>query len=278
MLCIRAISRQYVRSSRKTQVTNMPIEKQDFIEGTAKSLAILECFSTERQRLNATQAAERAGLTRAAARRHMLTLQELGYLEGEEGSFWLSPRVLKLAGIYLSSARLPRAVQPTLNRLAYDTGQAFSVAVLDADEVVIVARSGEHRTHSSVMPHGVHLGARLPAFATSTGRVLLGELSSTQGKSLLAKQKLAALTPNTVVTKKAVLAAIAKARRDGFSEVSEEHEFGVRALAVPLRDARGNAIAAINVVESSAKFHADTLTRRYLTLLLKASAEVRTLL
>jgi IclR family transcriptional regulator, pca regulon regulatory protein len=256
----------------------MAIAKQDFIEGTAKSLAILECFGTERQRLNATQAAERAGLTRAAARRHLLTLQELGYLQGEDGSFWLAPRVLKLAGIYLSSARLPRAVQPTLNRLASDTGQAFSVAVLDADEVVIVARSGEHRTNSSVMPHGVHLGARLPAFATSTGRVLLSEFNSSQCKSMLAKQKLIALTPKTFVTKQTVLSEIVKARRDGYAEVSEEHEFGVRALAVPLRDLRGNAIAAMNVVESSAKFHADSLTKRYLTLLLKASVEVRTLL
>jgi IclR family transcriptional regulator, pca regulon regulatory protein len=254
------------------------IAKQDFIESTAKSLAVLECFSTERQRLNATQAAERAGLTRAAARRHLLTLQSLGYLEGEEGSFWLTPRVLKLAGIYLSSARLPRAVQPTLNRLAFDTGQAFSVAVLDRDEVVIVARSGEHRSHSLVMPHGVHLGARLPAFATSTGRVLLSEFNSAQCKAMLATQKLSALTPKTLTTKQAILNEISQARRDGYSEVSEEHEFGVRALAVPLRDARGNVIAALNVVESSAKFHADSLAKRYLMQLLRASVEVRTLL
>jgi IclR family transcriptional regulator, pca regulon regulatory protein len=242
------------------------IAKQDFIAGTAKSLAVLECFSTERQRLNATQAAERAGLTRAAARRHLLTLQSLGYLEGEEGSFWLS------------SARLPRAVQPTLNRLAFDTGQAFSVAVLDGDEVVIVARSGEHRTHSLVMPHGVHLGARLPAFATSTGRVLLSEFNSAQCKGLLATQKLSALTPKTLITKQAILNEISQARKDGYSEVSEEHEFGVRALAVPLRDGRGNVIAALNVVESSAKFHTDSLAKRYLMQLLRASAEVRTLL
>jgi IclR family transcriptional regulator, pca regulon regulatory protein len=267
--------RLFVRSSRMMQ---MDIAKKDFIESTAKSLAVLECFSAEKQRLNATQTAERAGLSRAAARRHLLTLQALGYLEGEEGSFWLAPRVLRLAGIYLSSARLPRAVQPTLNRLALDTGQAFSVAVLDGDEVVIVARSGEHRTNSSVMPYGVHLGARLPAFATSTGRVLLGEFNSVQCKGILAKQKLVALTPKTLVSKPSVLKAIADASKHGFSEVSEEHEFAVRALAVPLRDARGNAIAALNVVESSAKFHPETLAQRYLTLLLKASVEVRTLL
>jgi IclR family transcriptional regulator, pca regulon regulatory protein len=256
----------------------MNISKQDFIAGTAKSLAVLECFSAEKQRLNATQAAERTGLTRAAARRHLLTLQSLGYLEGEDGSFWLAPRVLRLAGIYLSSARLPRAVQPTLNRLALDTGQAFSVAVLDGDEVVIVARSGEHRTNSSVMPYGVHLGARLPAFATSTGRVLLGECSVAHCKSILANQKLVALTPKTVIAKPTLFKAISDASKQGFSEVSEEHEFGVRALAVPLRDARGNTIAALNVVESSAKFHPETLAQRYLTLLLKASVEVRTLL
>jgi IclR family transcriptional regulator, pca regulon regulatory protein len=256
----------------------MILKKQDFIEGTSKSMAVLECFSAERQRLNATQAAERTGMTRAAARRHLLTLQHLGYLEGDLGYFWLTPRVLRLAGIYLSSARLPRAVQPTLDRLASDTGHAFSVAVLDATQIVIVARSGEHRQHSSVLPYGIHLGARLPAFATSTGRVLLADLGQTQIKLLLKQNRLVAFTPKTIVAKSALLSEIAKVKKQGFSEATEEHEFGVRALAVPVRDAQGMTVAALNIVDSTGRTKAEPLEKHYLEVLMRASAQIRSLL
>jgi IclR family transcriptional regulator, pca regulon regulatory protein len=254
------------------------LQKQDFIEGASKAMAILECFSAERQRLNATQAAERTSMTRAAARRHLLTLQHLGYLEGEQGYFWLTPRVLRLAGIYLSSARLPRAVQPTLDRLAADTDQAFSVAVLDAAQIVIIARSGEHRRHSSVMPYGIHLGARLPAFATSTGRVLLADLSLADMKRLVQQERLVAFTPKTIITKRALFAEIARIKKQGYAEASEEHEFGVRALAVPVRDAQGKTIAALNIVDSGQRSKPEALSARYLETLVKASSEIRSLL
>ncbi|WP_273422600.1 helix-turn-helix domain-containing protein, partial [Curvibacter lanceolatus] len=117
------------------------IAKADFIEGMAKGMAVLESFDTERQRLNATLAAQRAGITRAAARRHLLTLEHLGYLESDGSYFWLAPKVLRFSGSYLASARLPRVMQPTLNRLAAQTQQSFSAVVLEGDEVVIVARS-----------------------------------------------------------------------------------------------------------------------------------------
>jgi IclR family transcriptional regulator, pca regulon regulatory protein len=264
----------------------MTIKDVDFIEGAARAMAVLESFTAGRQKLNTTQAAERAGITRAAARRHLLTLQHLGYLEGDDGQFWLAPRVLRLAGNYLSSARLPRAVQPILNRLAADTGEAFSVAVLEGAEVVIVARSGEHRTHSSVLPHGIHLGARLPVYATSTGRVLLADLERKVMLKLISAVKLAAFTQHTLSTKSAVIESVAKAKALGFFQADEEHELGVRALAVPLRSVAGNVVAALNVVSASEPLvnsrvqnkTLPTLASRYLSIMLGASAEVRTLL
>ena len=123
-------------------MTTFPIAKADLIEGMAKGMAVLESFDTERQRLNATLAAQRTGLTRAAARRHLLTLAHLRYLETDGSYFWLAPKVLRFSGSYLASARLPRVLQPTLNRLAAQTQQSFSAVVLDGNEVVIVARSG----------------------------------------------------------------------------------------------------------------------------------------
>src|SRR3989344_1092995 len=129
------------RRPRQT-MTTVPIAKADFIEGMAKGMAVLESFDTERQRLNATLAAQRTGLTRAAARRHLLTLAHLGYLETDGSYFWLAPKVLRFSGSYLASARLPRVLQPTLNRLAAQTQQSFSAVVLAGSEVVIGARSG----------------------------------------------------------------------------------------------------------------------------------------
>ncbi|MGA8009028.1 MAG: helix-turn-helix domain-containing protein, partial [Thiomonas sp.] len=123
----------------------MTIAKADLIEGLAKGLAVLESFDTERQRLNATLTAGRTGLTRAAARRHLLTLAHLGYLETDGSYFWLASKVLRFSGSYLASSHLPRAIQPTLNRLAVQAQQTFSGAVLDSDEVVIIARSGNDR-------------------------------------------------------------------------------------------------------------------------------------
>lgn len=270
----------------------------DWIEGAAKAFAVLESFSAERQRLSVTQIAERADLTRAAARRHVLTLQALGYLEAEQGtrtpSYWLTHRVLRLAGNYLASARLPRVVQPTLNRLAVQTGQAFSVAVLDAGggnassnvsndlQAVIVARSGEHRIESLALPYGVNLGARLAAYATSTGRVLLAQLSTAQLNTFLAKQPRQKLTPHTITQATPLRRLITAAGEQGHSEVHQEHELGVYAIAVPLRDPQNRVVAAMNLVLTNAKERpprsSDALQKAYLVQMQAAAAELRLLL
>jgi IclR family transcriptional regulator, pca regulon regulatory protein len=259
------------------------LAKADVIEGAVKALAVLEAFSAERQRLNATQVAERAGITRAAARRHLLTLQALGYLEGEGGVYWLGVRVLRLAGNYLASARLPRVVQPTLQRLSAVLDCAVSAAVLDDADVVIVARSGEHRVATSALPFGTNLGARLPAFATSTGRVLLAQLSRAELNGWLKGRVLPRLTPHTVCDKvqwKAIVHAVAA---QGYCVASQEHELGVQALAVPLRDSAGSVVAALNVMvtggdTSPSTTKASALVSKYLRALQTAADEVRMLL
>ena len=147
----------------------MAISRIDFIAGMAKGMAVLESFGTERQRLNATLAAERTGLTRAAARRHLLTLAHLGYLETEAGYFWLSSKVLRFSGTYLASARLPRVLQPSLNRLAVRARGAFSAVVLDGDEVVIVAAGVFGNRMCDV---AARLGARVQKVDVEWGRVV----------------------------------------------------------------------------------------------------------
>ena len=268
-------------------MATFPIAKADLIEGMAKGMAVLESFDTERQRLNATLAAQRTGLTRAAARRHLLTLAHLGYLETDGSYFWLAPKVLRFSGRYLASARLPRVLQPTLNRLAAQTQQSFSAVVLDGDEVVIVARSGVYgapsrsgvlSAPSRTMAYGLHLGARLPAHPTSTGRVLLAALPTAEFTQWLQGCMLQRLTPHTVTQRSALRKVVAQVRRDDFCLAVEEHELGVHALAVPLRNLQGHTVAALNVVASPQQMQAQTLQRDMLPLLQEAAREVRGLL
>ncbi len=248
----------------------MAIAKADFIEGMAKGMAVLESFDTERQRLNATLAAQRAGITRAAARRHLLTLAHLGYLEGDGSYFWLAPKVLRFSGSYLASARLPRVLQPTLNRLAAQSGESFSAVVRDGDQVVIVARSGRAQ-----LAYGLHLGARLPIHATSTGRVLLAATGKADFNAWLKGRELARLTPRTAVDVRKFRALIEVVRQQDFALAHEEHEMGVHALAVPLRNMQGQVVAALNVVSPGL---AGGLQEDLLNMLLEGARELRPLL
>ncbi len=219
----------------------------DYIAGLAKGMSVLESFDTERQRLNASVAAQRTGITRAAARRHLLTLASLGYLETDGSHFWMTPKVLRFSGSYLASARLPRVVQPTLNRLAIQTGESLSAVVLDGDEVVIIGRSGPTR----LLAYGLHLGARLPAHATSTGRVLLAALPARSLDAWLNARDLRRLTPHTTVDAAAFREQIDKVRAADYCIADQEHELGVLAVAVPVRESTGRVVAALNVVLSS---------------------------
>ncbi len=274
---------------------NITVAKADFIEGMAKGMAVLESFDTERQRLNATLAAQRAGLTRAAARRHLLTLAHLGYLETDGSYFWLSPKVLRFSGSYLSSARLPRAMQPALNRLAAYTGDSFSVAVLEGDSVVIVARSvltasdpsrsgwlssslGHPMRQSQDVrwtAHGLHLGARLPVHATSTGRVLLASLPTAELAAWLKGRLLSRLTPYTITDHKGLRRLLSEVRRQDWCLASEEHELGVHAVAVPLRNMAGQTVAALNAVVSTARLQSGAVQAELLPLLQNTALECR---
>jgi len=259
------------------------IAKSDLIEGMAKGMAVLESFDTERQRLNATLAAQRAGITRAAARRHLLTLAHLGYLESDGSHFWLSSKVLRFSGSYLASSRLPRVLQPALERLAAQTGEAFSAVVLNGDEVVIVARSSDVRRASAddlppVLAYGLHLGARLPAHATSTGRVLLAALPKAAFNAWLKGRLLGRLTVHTLTEPRRFRVVIEQVRRDDYCLSSEEHELGVHALAVPLRNAQGQTVAALNVVASTARRSGQAMQRELLPLMGEAAREIRGLL
>lgn len=169
-------------------------------------------------------------------------------------------------------------LQPTLNRLAAQTQQSFSAVVLDGSEVVIVARSGVYGAPSRVLAYGLHLGARLPAHPTSTGRVLLAALPPAQLTAWLKACSLHRLTPHTITQVGPLRQVIAKVRRDDYCLAVEEHELGVHALAVPLRNLQGDTVAALNVVASPKQVDEGSLQRDLLPLLHEAARELRGLL
>ncbi|EHD1638577.1 helix-turn-helix domain-containing protein [Salmonella enterica] len=257
---------------------SLPIAPEDFIAALAKGLAVLESFDTERQRLNATTAAQRAGITRTAARRHLLTLTHLGWLETDGRQFWLASRVLRLSGTYLASARLPRLVQPSLQRLAAQTGLPFSCAVRDGAEVVVVARSAVLDSGQRGLAHGLHLGSRLPAHATSTGRTLLAALPAAELELWLTERELPRLTTHTTTDAAALRELLHEVRQKDYCVACEEYELGVQALAVPLRDMGGRTVATLNVVTSPQRMEPAAMVAQLLPLLQETARELRPLL
>jgi IclR family pca regulon transcriptional regulator len=165
-------------------------------------------------------------------------------------------------------------VQPTLNRLTTQTGESFSVVVLDGDWVVIVARSGVAR----MLAYGLHLGARLPAHATSTGRVLLAAKPRAEFNAWLKSRELPKLTAHTTVDPRKFRAAIEAVRERDWAYASEEHELGVHALAVPLRNMNGRTVAALNIVTPPQRLGARQMEAAMLPHLLDAARELRPLL
>jgi IclR family pca regulon transcriptional regulator len=280
---------------------------RDYIAGLAKGLQLLQAFDHAHQRLNATQAAQRAELTRAAARRYLLTLHALGYLETDGRQFWLTPKVMQFSGNYLASAQLPRVVQPHLDQLATHTGGAFSVVVPDGGEVVIVARSrtalvgavqalpvavspssadlhtrqAQHIRQIMTMAQGLHLGARLPMHATSTGQILMAYWPEAAVDNWLRAHPLTRLTPQTITTPSALLERLSQARAQHWVHAVDEHEWGVQAIAVPLQRADGQVVAALNVVLASGANGASpepAITTRWLSWLHETAAQMRIVL
>lgn len=251
-----------------------PPAQRDLIAGLEKGLAVIEAFDQERPRLSITEVAERTGLTRAAARRYLITLTHLGYLRQDHKQFALTPKVLRLGQSYLHSSRLPRVIQPQLQRLANAFREACSAGVLDGDEIISVASASSGTVVSATLQPGI----RLPAYCTSNGRVLIAARPDADVDAWLTRQTLTALTPNTITNRERLRLELLKTRANGYASVDQELELGLRTIAVPLKNFRGEAVAAMNVSAHASRMSMDQLVEHCLPALLHAQAELRTLL
>ncbi len=219
------------------------MQDSDFVSGFARGLKVIEAFGETSQRLSITDVAKATALDRAAARRCLLTLAELGYADYDGKFFALTPKVLRLGYAYLSATPLPQIVQPFLDRLADEAGQSASASVLDGTEIVYVARASQKRVMSiNLMP-----GSRLPAYCASMGRVLLASLPEPEAKGLLQQTALRAFTPLTKTDPDELMKELEQVRAQGYAVINQELELGLCSIAVPVENDRGRVVAALNI-------------------------------
>lgn len=242
----------------------------DFVQSLARGLAVIRAFDAEHPELTLSDVARRAGLTRAAARRFLLTLESLGYVASDARAFRLTPRVLELGFSYLSSLSLPEIVQPHLESLSRQVDESVSAAVLDGPDIVYIARVPTRR----IMSVRITIGTRFPAFATSMGRVLLAGLPDAAADAALAASDLAHLTDRTITDAGDLRAELDRVRTQGWSVVDGELEPGLRSIAAPVHGRDGRVVAALNVSTSATRDSVEHLLEAYRPPLLRTAAAV----
>lgn len=250
------------------------LDKRDWIAGLEKGLSIIEGFDDAHSRLTASQAGERCGMTRTAARRYLLTLQHLGYVATDGKLFWLTPRVLRLGQSYLESARLPRVVQPFLQRVTAGTNEISYVSVLDGDDIVYVARNGSNRT----MNTGFVLGSRVHAHVTAAGMLMMALRETEWLESWFADHELKAYTSHTIASKDRMRLELARIRQQGWAVSEQQLELNYRGIAVPLKDHHGDLVGAVSVSMPMNHESTEDAVRRVLAVLQETARAMRNLL
>lgn len=250
------------------------LDKRDWIAGLEKGLSIIEAFDDANPRMTASQAGARCGLTRTAARRYLLTLQHLGYVSTDGKLFWLTPRVLRLGQSYLESARLPRIVQPFLQRVTAGTQEIAYVSVLDGDDIVYIARNGSNRS----MNTGFVLGSRVPAQVTAAGMLMLALRSPEWLEQWLQQHELKIYTSYTIASKDRLRLELARIRQQGWAVSEQQLELVYRGIAVPLIDRRGELLGALNVTMPMGHETREDAVARVLPVLQETARAMRNLI
>jgi len=244
------------------------------IEGLGKGLRVIEAFSDDRPRLTATEAGVLAGLTRTAARRYLLSLVHYGYAATDGKFYWLLPRVLRLGQAYLEGARIPRMVQPYMQRASLLSGETLNVGALDGHEVVYLARSSAPRMVSI----GFHPGARVPAHVVAQGFALLSTLDDAALDAWIAEHDFASFTGSTVDDPALFKEHILAARAMGYWAADQYLSFGLRGLAVALKDRKGRCHYALSVTVQREAYPGDSMVTKLLPVLREVAETLRPIL
>lgn len=247
---------------------------RDHMAALEKGLAVIECFDAGRARLTIADVARATDLSRAAARRCLLTLTRIGYAAFDGKFFTLTPRVLRLGHAWLASSALPQLVQPFLERLSEETHESSSASLLDGYEIVYIARSAQRR----IMSVGLSVGTRLPASCTSMGRVLLAARDPVDALARILAARPRALTPHTVTDPDRLAEILAVVRAQGYCIVDQELELGLISIAMPLINARGEVVAAFNLSGQVQRSSAEEMAERFLPGMRQLQALLRPLI
>ncbi|HQS09312.1 MAG: IclR family transcriptional regulator [Rhizobiales bacterium 24-66-13] len=245
-------------------------EDKDYVQSLARGLEVIRTFSQYKPRMTLSEVAQQTGLTRATARRFLLTLVREGYAEVDGKYFSLRPKVLDLGFAYLSSLPVWEVAQPIMRDVVNTLQESCSLAVLDGADIVYVAREPTAR----VMTIGLSIGSRLPAYCSSMGRVLLAGLPPAQLAAFYDRQKIERRTPRTVANMLALKDAVESVRRQGWALVDQELEMGLRSIAVPVRNRRSEVLAALNVSTHEGRTSVETMRTRFLPVLQDAAQRI----
>lgn len=251
-----------------------PTERPDFVTALARGLAVIRSFGPDRPRMTLADIAKRVALPRATVRRSLITLSTLGYIETDGRNFTLSPKVLALGNSYLASSPLPRAAQPMLERIAETTRESCWAAILDDDEVLLVAGARTNRLLSA----GLSVGSRLPAYCSALGRVLLAGAPDEKLNAYLGRLTPRSLTARTATQPNNIRRSILDTRTSGYAISDGEVEAGLCSIAVPVKDLQGRTIAAMNATAPSGRVRRNEMVERFLPLLQEAAENIRPVL
>lgn len=254
--------------------TNFQIDRKDLIEGLGKGLRLIEAFDDDHARLTPSDAAQRAGLTRTAARRYLLSLCHFGYAATDGKLFWLTPRVLRLGQSYLGAARLPRLVQPFIQRASLASGETVNVSVLDGHEIVYLARSNSPRLVSI----GFHPGARVPAHVVTPGYVILATLPDEALDRWIAGHEFTTFGGSAMRDGTRFRETVLAARALGYWVTEQLLDPGLRGIAVALRDRKGECQGAVSMTMPMQPLGREETIARLLPLLQEAAQALRPLL
>ena len=236
--------------------------------GLAKGLAIIEAFSPHRTRMTVSEAAQSSGTSRASARRCLLTLTELGYLEFDGKFFRPQPRLLALSAAYSGTRSLPQIAQPFLTAARNELHESISLAVLDRDAALFIARAEAER----LVTTGISVGTRIDLYCSATGRVLLAGWDDKRLSAYLDRTRIEARTKYALTRKSALRDAVQKAAAAGYATTDQELEIGLRSIAVPVVDSRGGFVGAMSASASSARITMQQMVRGFVPVL-KAAAD-----
>jgi len=254
--------------------TETPRPGDAYVQSFARGLEVIRSFHAGAPRQTLSEVAAATGLTRAGARRILLTLQTLGYVHVDGKLFTLTPRILDLGFAYLSSMPIWNRAEPVMEALVGQVKESCSAAVLDATDIVYVMRVPTHK----IMRINLGVGSRLPAWCTSMGRLLLADLPQDEARARIDASKREAFTRHTLTAPDAILARVQQARRQGWCLVNQELEEGLVSIAAPVTDRAGRMVAALNISGQANRTSARAMQDHMLPALLAAAREISRLL